>query len=187
MIQGKVESHTKVKDGFRVGQGDAAVWYNIPPGGLLPDRFDVISFEYADSFDQQNRPRRMVSSFTVVEKGQAPNFAGAGGRPAAKSGYNSLGQQVGNCVTNAVNLVTSGKVPVPEGVSVTRVILETAGQLMQVGDLVESNHQKPAQAAPVAAAVQVAPPVPLSVPGIGNAIGTAVGGQPAFDDDIPFS
>ena len=190
MIQGKVESHTKAKNAFRIGQ----TWYNLNPGVPLPDRFDVIAFEPQTGTDGR---QYLTQPAQVIEKGQPPSYGGGSGGGSrqgsgggSKGGYDNLGQQVGNCVTNAVNLVCHGIVTIPEGKTVGDVIKKVAAELMVIGDSVKSQHSAGPANVPVA---NVPTPPPVQQPQ-----GTYAPPQPQapaapqgmqtedFDDTIPF-
>ena len=177
-VQGEVASHTKAKNAFRIEQ----TWYNLGPGIQLPDRFDTISFDSVRGGD--NREYMQVQH-TVLKKGEPRNFSGGGGGGApkaggastggGKSGYDNLGQQVGNAITNATRLLAGGSVVAPEG-KLVETMVALAKQIMQAGDDVRKAHESKPMAAPAPSSVTQynAPPDP--VPSV-----------PEFDDeDIPF-
>jgi len=183
-MQGKVESHTKAKNAFRIEQ----TWYNLGPGVQLPDRFDIIAFE-----PQQGGDARMYMNqqHQIIEKGQAPNFGTGGGGGGNKGGsgggnngkYDNLGQQVGNAITNATRLLAGGVIKAPEG-ELVQTMVALAKQIMKAGDDTRAYHEaKPA--APAQRPVAQQAPVNTVMDQAGQRA-DGPGGVQGFDDDIPF-
>ena len=191
MVHGKVESHSRDKSGFRIGQQ----WYNTNPGVPTPDRFDVVSFEPAQGTDGR---WYLTAPATIIEKGQNPGFGGGGGKPGGgkgggKGGYDNVGQQVGNAITNATALIAAGIVPVQEG-KLVDTMTALAKQIMKAGDNVRAAPAAPngpasqPQAAPQAqpqAAPQAQQPAPQPQPQAQPQ--QAPGGVPEVDDEIPLN
>ena len=192
MIQVTVESTTKAatpQPGFRSGQQ----WYSIdnPDGSpgpytSLPNRESVVQIEPYQGADGKQHYR--LDQCVIVQA--APPKPSYQGKPSGsfgkKSGYDSLGNQVGNAVTNATNLVCNGIVQVPEG-SVISTIAKLAHQIMGVGDAVRAKSEgagaaSQPQTAPQYQAPAVQPQPQVQPPNGGS----GYAGCADFDDDIPF-
>lgn len=189
MIQITVDSNTKdANPAPAIRSGDN--WYKVDnefgqagTKEMLPPRFSVVQIEPYQGADGQ---QHFKAYQMITPPPPKSNFAGGGGGGGKKGGYDSLGNQVGNAVTNATNLMIGGIVQVPEG-QLIQTMTKLASQIMKVGDKVRAMQGAPVQPTqPVPQApVQIQQPAqqPVQQP-VQQTNGASFDD---FDDDIPFS
>ena len=185
MITGKVASLRKDRTGFKM---DNEAWFKVAGPDQCPGNGDTIQFEISHADGRDN----FAGPITVTEKAPPWNVSGGStgaAKKGVKSGYDNLGQQIGNAVTNATNLHCYGIAKAAEGALVTSIV-SLAYQLVKAGDQVRAMHEAGAVDVPVQQPAQQHQQNLALQPSFQVGQQPAGGleqAKPEFDDDlIPF-
>ena len=196
MISGKVEANAKTNEtGFKVNN----TWYNAAPGQTRPKFNEIVSFEVVKYDDGKD----YASNITVT--GSASSGGGGGFRKGGGgSKYDHVGQQIGNAVTNATNLIIASGVINEQTTpnEIAQRVGELALKIAKVSTKVRAGFEAEPQAAPAPAApVQQVPgvsyaqpqatpqPAPAPAPAVVVATPTLASSGVDFsilEDDFPF-